>query len=249
MIKQDIHTYQKENIYDLDNHIVMYDYAERIVKAVKEERNAASLRVLELGLGHGYTASVFSGAFEDYTILEGDEGLIRKFRKEHGEVQAEIIHTMFEDYHTSLEYDVIIMGFILEHVDNPVEIMRKYGKILARGGVIYITVPNAEALNRRVGQAAGLLDDLKQLSEHDVRAGHKRYYDVGTIAQDCEKAGLVVRKIEGIFLKPITTEQMIKLHLPDDILRGFCETGRKYPELCLSLFIEAKKACDVSNAV
>lgn len=134
MIEQDVKVYEKENIYELDNRIMICDYAERIVEKVRKRNNASGFRVLDLGLGHGYSAAVLEHAFDDYTVLEGDADMIQKYRQEHDKTHAKIVHTMFEDYETEDKYDVIIMGFVLEHVDNPVQIMARYRQFLARGG-------------------------------------------------------------------------------------------------------------------
>ena len=45
---------------------------------------------------------------------------------------------------------MIVMGFILEHVDSPVqEIISRYKSYLSPGGKMFLAVPNAEVLNRR----------------------------------------------------------------------------------------------------
>ena len=51
--------------------------------------------------------------------------------------------------------------------------------------------------------------------------------------------GMEVRKIEGILLKPITTQQMLDLNLGEPILQAMLKVGVDYPELCNSLLIQA----------
>ena len=63
------------------------------------------------------------------------------------------------------------MGFILEHVDDPLLILRHF-RISRPDGRMFLAVPNAEVLNRRLGQLAGLLDDVTELSENDQLLGH-----------------------------------------------------------------------------
>ena len=43
---------------------------------------------------------------------------------------------------------------------------------------------------------------------------------------------------EGIFLKPIKTEQIITLGLTDKILNAFLKVGINYPELCVAILME-----------
>ena len=82
MVEQQVSTYAKENIYDLDNRVILRDYAERIIVKLKEKgKDLKKLRVLDLGLGHGYSAKVLEPAFGDYTILDGDPQIIETFKK------------------------------------------------------------------------------------------------------------------------------------------------------------------------
>ena len=46
------------------------------------------------------------------------------------------------DYETEKQYDVIVMGDVLEHVIHPVEVLKKVKKMLADGGVLWISTPN-----------------------------------------------------------------------------------------------------------
>ena len=87
---------------------------------------------------------------------------------------------------------------------------------------MFVTVPNAEVLNRRLGHLAGLLPDMLQLSEHDLLLGHKRYYTVASLRNDILQAGYAIRRLEGIYLKPLTTRQMLSLNLDDRVIRALC---------------------------
>lgn len=46
------------------------------------------------------------------------------------------------DYETEKQYDVIVMGDVLEHVTNPVEVLKKVKQMLAEDGVLWISTPN-----------------------------------------------------------------------------------------------------------
>lgn len=239
MIDQDISIYYEGNIYEFDNNIMMDYYPKRIIELVGDQCKTC----LELGIGHGKTIEIFSNFFETHVVLEGDKNIIDRFKRIYKETKVEVIETYFEDWETEKLFDVIIMGFILEHVERPSEILKKYARFLSPKGKLYIAVPNAEALNRRVGVEAGLLTDILQLSETDIRFGHKRYYTLNTLRDEILKdgIGLEITKVEGIYLKPITTAQMISLNLSPNIIKGFLNVGKYYPELCLGLLVETQK--------
>jgi len=132
------------------------------------------------------------------------------------------------------------MGFILEHVKNPVQVMNKYKRMLKKQGKMVLSVPNAEAMNRRLGCYAGFLGDVTSLSEYDVELGHLRYYTTDTFKRDIEASGLRIKDIEGIYLKPFTTKQMISLNFDKNILDALCMLGLKYPELSLGIMAECE---------
>lgn len=239
MINQDVSIYSKGNIYEFDNNIMMNYYPRRIIELVGNKNRTC----LELGIGYGVTTEIFSESFDSYTVLDGDKEIIKRYKNMYPNTKAKIIETYFENWNTEEIFDVIVLGFILEHVEKPNKILSKYARFLSPKGKMYITVPNAEALNRRVGKEAGILPDIFQLSETDIRFGHKRYYTLESLRQEirAENVGLKVTKEEGIFLKPITTAQMISLNLTDNIIDGFLNVGRQYPELCLGLLVESEK--------
>ncbi|KQV13861.1 SAM-dependent methyltransferase [Pseudomonas sp. Root329] len=225
--------YQGDNIYDFDNEVLLTWYPQRVLHHAGE---ACSL--LELGLGHGYTTDIFSRRFVRHVVLEGSPAVIQNFRDKHPDCKAEIVETWFERFDTDERFDVIVMGFILEHVEDPLLILRRFREFLAPGGKMFLAVPNAEVLNRRLGQLAGLLDDVTTLSENDHLLGHQRFYTVATLSADVAQAGCVVDRLEGIYLKPFTTRQILSLQLDSNVIDALCTVGIDYPELSCGLFAE-----------
>jgi len=227
--------YEGQNQYDYDNSIILNWYPQRIIELTK---NAKS--ILELGLGHGFTAQIFSKQFSRHVVLEGSSSVIENFRKHFPDCHPEIIETYFEDFSGSEKFDVIVMGFVLEHVDDPSLIITHFKNFLAPGGKMFIAVPNAEALNRRLGRFAGLLPDLQVLSENDIISGHKRYYTVKSLAEEVKHAGCETELTEGIYLKPFTTKQMMSLNFEKNIIDALCKAGVDYPELSLGILVMVK---------
>jgi len=225
--------YSGGSVYDFDNEILLTWYPQRVLLHA-----GAGNSLLELGLGHGYTTDIFSRSFARHVVLEGSPAVIQHFRAKHPECHAEIVETWFENFDTDERFDVIVMGFILEHVDDPLLILRRCREFLAPGGKMFVAVPNAEVLNRRLGHWAGLLDDMTALSENDLQLGHKRYYSVATLTADIVQAGCGVDLLEGLYFKPFTTSQIMSLNLDRKIIDALCRAGIAYPELSCGLFAE-----------
>ena len=59
-----------------------------------------------------------------------------------GELGLEVEQVSFADYETERQFDAIVACDVLEHVDEPVEFLRKCGGLLNEGGVLYVQVPN-----------------------------------------------------------------------------------------------------------
>jgi len=233
LLDKHVAAYRTDNLYDFDNKILLTWYPQRVLH---HARSACSL--LELGLGHGYTTDIFSKRFERHVVLEGSSAVIENFRNNYPNCGAKIVETLFESFTTDERFDLIVMGFILEHVDNPLLILNRFREFLAPGGRIFLAVPNANALNRRLGQIAGLLDDVASLSSNDILLGHKRFYTVTTLSADITQAGCGLDSLEGIYLKPFTTKQIVSLQLDAKVIEALCTVGIDYPELSCGLLAE-----------
>lgn len=194
--------------------------------------------LLELGLGHGFTTNIFSNNFERHVVIEGSPAVIQNFKEKSPECTAQIVEAYFETFDTVEKFAVIVMGFILEHVDDPFKIINRYKKFLAPGGKMFLAVPNAEVLNRKLGYLAGMLDNMETLSKNDILLGHKRYYSVKTLSNEINLAGCQIDKMEGIYLKPFTTTQMISLNLDEKVIQALCEVGVNYPELSCGILAQ-----------
>lgn len=79
--------------------------------------------VLELGPAEGVMTDILFPAFsEDYTIVDGADFFVESAKKRHPGIKGEAC--LFEDYKPGRKFDNIILGHVLEHVENPVEILK-----------------------------------------------------------------------------------------------------------------------------
>lgn len=218
--------------YALDNELMLKWYPKRVINKVEGDS------LLELGIGHGYTTLFFSKYFKKHVVLDGSQQIIEDFKKNNDVNGIEIVNTYFEDYETDEKFDVIVMGFVLEHVDNPSGILNKFKRYLKPEGKIFIAVPNSDTLNKRFGFEAGLVKNMKALTKADLALGHQRIFDVNSLKKMCIESGFEIENIEGIFLKPITTNQIKELNLSKEILDSMLVVGVDYPELCAAILME-----------
>lgn len=229
---------QRKEAYDehfvLDT-TLMHEWYPRRVTAI-----ADGTSMLELGLGHGFTTAYLAQRFRPYRVIDGSPEMIERFRDRFALPQVDIVESWFETFDTDERYDNIGMGFVLEHVDDPGFILRRFKRFLAPGGSVFVAVPNSESLHRRFGHAAGLLPDMALLSDVDREFGHQRYFNLRTLTALCEGEGYRVVRSEGILLKPITTGQLQQLALSPAILEGMLTVGIDYPELSNAILLMLK---------
>ncbi|EJN33183.1 MULTISPECIES: class I SAM-dependent methyltransferase [unclassified Pseudomonas] len=221
--------------FEFDNNIMLNWYPERIMRLCK-----SSDRLLELGIGHGYTTQRFSKFFSQHVVVDGSASVIEQFHQQYPDCNATVVESYFETFEPGQQFDVIVLGFILEHVSDPEAILQRFKQFLAPGGRCFVSVPNGESLHRRFGHAAGLLGDMMALGEGDLALGHERLYSVNSLSSALTSCGYDVVRKEGIFLKPMTTSQLLSLQLEPAIVHAMCEVGIDYPELSCGLLFEAQ---------
>ena len=224
-----------------ENLITLSWYSKRVIASLKA-RPVSSL--VSLGIGHKVVCTQImdhlSEQLDKYLIIEGSQAMIGEFRlKTETHPKISIAHSLFEDFLTNEKFDAIEMGFVLEHVNDPLALLKKYISFLNSKGRMFISVPNARSLHRQIGNKSGILDDLFKLSESDLQLGHQRYFDIDSLVDLVTSAGLNIIKCEGIYLKPFSTDQLNSLDLSNEIIDALCHISTKYPEISNSIFLEA----------
>jgi SAM-dependent methyltransferase len=227
--------------YDDENRRSLAWYADRMVSQLQ---SSAAKSLISLGVGHRVVATAvlngLSAQLHDYTIVEGSREILDGFRDTTRlSPQVKLVQSYFEKFEPGCTFDAIEMGFVLEHVEDPGLVLRRFRQFLNPRGTIFIGVPNARSLHRLLGHAAGLLDDVYKLSPADAQLGHRRYFDLASCSELVTAAGLRIVRTEGILLKPFTTAQLRSLGLPANVWNALFEVGASYPDLANAIYVEA----------
>jgi len=228
--------------YHHDEELLLQAYSGKIVSRLG---NLRGLRLLSLGIG-GQTVSATlrtTLAIDEYHIVEGSGDIIAAYREATSPPGNVIIHhDRFETIVLDGRFDAIEMGFVLEHVDDPALVLRRFRQFLKADGTLFTAVPNARSLHRMLGHAAGMLTDLYALSPSDRELGHKRYFDAQTFEETVSTAGYTVIQRDGLVLKPLATAQLQSLDFPPAIERALIEVGYSLPDICNGIMLTAKPA-------
>jgi 2-polyprenyl-3-methyl-5-hydroxy-6-metoxy-1,4-benzoquinol methylase len=225
--------YKPNAVTELENDLMLHWYPHRMMA-----RFGKVEALLELGLGHGFTAELFAQSCSRHVIIEGASTVIDLFRQRHPQFSGEIVLGYFETYAPKELFDVIVMGFVLEHVNDPDQILARYRQFLKPGGKMYITVPNAKSLNRRLGLELGIIDNIYSLNCNDIAQGHQRQYCRDTLRETLQRARYRITHEEGIYLKPLPLS--VLKTLPDfrANLQAMLKVGVDFPDLCVGLLME-----------
>ncbi len=79
--------------------------------------------VLELGPAEGLMTDVLFPKFsDDYTVVDGADFFVESAKERHPGIKGEA--SLFEDYRPGRKFDNIILGHVLEHVEDPVGILK-----------------------------------------------------------------------------------------------------------------------------
>ena len=191
--------------------------------------------VLELGCADGLMTEMLIKHFDKVVVVDGASKFCREVKSKLENNNLIVICSLFEELNLSIKFDTIIMAHTLEHVDKPVQIISSAKDWLNDNGVILISVPNANSLHRLAGVKMGLLTKCEELNDLDKRLGHRRVYTQEALRNDIELAGLKIKEMGGVFLKPLTNSQ-IEEWWTEEMMDAFYELGKDFPEIAGEIY-------------
>lgn len=201
--------------------------------------------LLELGSFKGAFTKRFLEHFDDITCVEASSEAIEE-AKLNLKDSAKFVHSTFEDANLPTTYDNIVLTHVLEHIEDPVAVLRKINDAwLNDGGRLFLVCPNANAASRQIAVKMGLISHNSAVTPAEREHGHHITYSLETLERDATKAGLKVVHRSGIFFKALANFQWDRLLETDIIskeyLDGCYELGKEYPDLCASIFLLCEK--------
>lgn len=201
--------------------------------------------LLELGSFKGDFTRRFRQYFDDITCVEASGLAIEEAKKKlDGGVQY--VNAVFETATLPKRYDNIVLTHVLEHLDDPVLVLRRINdEWLANKGRVFLVCPNANAPSRQIAVKMGLISHNAAVTPAEAEHGHRRTYALDTLEQDAVAAGLRVVHRSGIFFKALANFQWDRLLQTDIIskeyLDGCYKLGQQYPDLCSSIFVMCER--------
>lgn len=201
--------------------------------------------VLELGSFKGAFTERLIPEFDDITCVEASSDAANEAEARFGN-SVKIHRSQFEKVDLPNKYDNIIMTHVLEHLEDPVSVLRRVNdEWLTETGYFFLVCPNANAASRQIAVKMGLISHNAAVTPGEAEHGHYCTYTLDTLERDAISAGLEVVSRSGIFFKALANFQwdmMLEAEIVDEkYLRGCYLLGQQYPDLCSSIFLLCKK--------
>lgn len=187
--------------------------------------------VLEMGTGDGEITRYLFDRFSSVTVVDASEKFLNIIREKIGNERLLLVQSYFEDFRPTNRFDTILMTHILEHLDDPIAVLRMANSWLNEGGRAIVSVPNANSLHRQIGVKMGLLPSCDSLNEQDRMLGHRRIYTPQLMEDHIRQSGFRVLKFTGLMLKNLSNRQIEQQWSPELIDAHF-QLGFDYPGLC-----------------
>jgi 2-polyprenyl-3-methyl-5-hydroxy-6-metoxy-1,4-benzoquinol methylase len=197
--------------------------------------------VLELGSFKGDFTRLLQAHFADVTCVEASEAASGEARQRlQGAVKFH--NSTFESAALPRRYDNVVMTHVLEHLDDPVSVLRRVNdEWLENTGKFFLVCPNGNAPSRQIAVKMGLISHNCAVTQAEAEHGHRRTYTLDTLERDARAAGLNVVHRSGIFFKALANFQWDRLLQTDivsaEYLDGCYQLGQQYPDLCSSIFL------------
>ena len=191
---------------------------------------------LELGPAEGLGTAALASHFDDLTCVEGADALAAALRERHPNIRVEC--EIFENYVPRRTFDNIVLGHVLEHVEDPIEILSRVKSWLSANGRVFALVPNARSLHRQMGVVMGLLESEHSLNALDLHHGHRRVYDPESLQRDFQAAGFRIEVFGGSWIKPVANSHL-EANWSPEMIEAAMVVGERYPDIAAEIYVVA----------
>lgn len=227
--------------YNFDIHVMHHYMLKSMLPFFREGE------LLELGSSMGIFTERLLPFFSKITCVEASLDAINIAKKRF--IKQDNIsykHSLFENLQIEKKYNNIIMTHVLEHVNDPVAVLRQINQEwLSDNGRFLLICPNANAPSRQIAVKMGLISHNSAITESERKHGHQNTYSFDTLERDVRSAGFNVTYRTGIFFKALANFQWDQILETDIVSKEYLEgcymLGQQYPELCASIFLVCEK--------
>ena len=160
------------------------DFREYLAKKFLSPKAPKNPSVLDVGCGEGFVMNAFLKKgwevegidFSCEGLKQKNPHLLRYFIK--GDLETEVEKKII----SGTSYDCILLVNVLEHVLQPIKIIKKLKKIVRKNGIMLVTVPNDFSTIQLIAETKKLINRRFWLAPPD----HLQYFNTDSLAKTVE---------------------------------------------------------------
>lgn len=248
-----IEDYQAAYLADYDFESVMVRYRHRVVLETLATI-PPPFAVVEAGCGKELlvdTAAKAGISFERWVVVEPAPAFLVEARRAADlDPRMAVIEGAFENEIDRADAAcgdlprVVLISSLLHEVSNPEALLAGALRLLGKGTLLHVNVPNAGSFHRHLARSMRLLSSLSEPSPRNRALNQRCVFDRNGLRSLLETARFQVKNEGGYFVKPFTHEQMsrIKGQLGPEVMDGLYRLGQALPDLASEIFMNAVPA-------
>lgn len=137
----------------------------------------AGLRVIDMACGEGYGAATLAQSAASVIGVEANPDAFEHARLRYSRPGLGFERALVERYGTPGMCDAISFLQTIEHVSNPVDVLRHFRSLLAPGGAAYVSTPNLLTLAPAGAQKSSNPWHVKEYRAHEFRSLCESVFD------------------------------------------------------------------------
>ena len=201
---------------------------------------------LEIGAFEGAMTQLLVKEFGKLEVVEAAEDLATELSRKFP--ATKVHYSKIELWETEARYENVFLVHTLEHIDNRVAALSKVASLLSDSGLVFIAVPNADALSRLIAVEMGILEKKEAISEGERLHGHTITYTLESLKHEVLESGLRIIQSGGVILKALSNGQIDKAMeqgiISGDYLDACDQLSQIYPQFSSSIYVIASKPRD-----
>ena len=202
------HSSTKKGIINKVYHLVRFYQFYKKRSIIRRVSNKKTGKILDIGCGTGDFLKYMASSGWEADGVETDKGAKRVAEKKLGKKIEEKLDLINEEN----KYDVISMWHVLEHVYNVEDYLKKINKLLKKGGVLVVGVPNCASYDAKKYKENWVAYDLPI---------HLSHFQKNNIKELAKKSSFTLKAIRPLFFDAYYISMLSAKKSGSSIISGF----------------------------
>lgn len=157
-----------EENYWFRRHLVVYDW-------ISEQINGGS--VTDMACGEGYGTAVLARSADRVIGVDANPEAFAHAEAKYGSDKVSIVRDLIESYRPAEKQDAVTFLQTIEHVQEPVKVLRHFASLLTAGGAVYVSTPNLLTLAAEGAEKSDNPWHVKEYKPHEFRELCQEVYE------------------------------------------------------------------------